>query len=242
MFLQHLVCVNDQNCSCGLKSNASFDSDDGVSDVHVASDAVLTSNAVDFIDSRNFVFILLSIDGNQFAFLEINGQLAFVLANYLAWIRLFRKCFIALQRFLSTNGCAPKSFVDGVLEFLEIGFISVFLQIVDFIFTREFHVTGWSNNLNFRSKNLECKVETHLVVPGSCGTMSHGIGTYLLGIVDDGNSLENTLRRDGNRICPVAKHVPKNHVANTLGVVVFRDIKCNVTLHAKALGLVGDDF
>ena len=86
---------------------------------------------------------------------------------------------------------APEALVDGIFHLLEIGLDAVFLQIVDLILAGESHVAGRGDDLDFGGEDLECEVETHLVVSGACRAVGHGIGSDLLGVFDDGDSLED---------------------------------------------------
>ena len=104
------------------------------------------------------------------------------------------------------------------------------LEIVDFILAGEGHVACRGDNLDFGRKNLESEVEAHLVVTGAGAAVSHIFRADALGIVDDGDSLENTLRADRDRVSAIAEHIAHNHIFDTLVVVFVCDVERGMSL------------
>ncbi len=96
-----------------------------------------------------------------------------------------------MESLLAADACAPEPLIDGVFHLLIVGLDAVLAQIVDFILAGEGHVAGRGDDFNLGSEYLECQVEAHLVVAGTCRTVCHGVGTDFLGIFDDGDGLED---------------------------------------------------
>lgn len=68
--------------------------------------------------------------------------------------------------------------------------------------------------------------------------MRNGIGTNLLGIARNGNSLEYTLRRHRDRIAIVTHNVAVNHILQRLLVILLCNVECYILLCAKLIGIL----
>ena len=86
------------------------------------------------------------------------------------------------------------------------------VQIIDFFFAAEGMVTGEGDDLLARGEDEECHVETNLVVACACASVGDGVGSNLVGITGDGDSLEDALGRNGDGVAIVSKNVAKDHV------------------------------
>ena len=97
--------------------------------------------------------------------------------------------------------------------------------------------------LDLGGQDLERQVEAHLVVAGARRTVGHAVGADLLGVFDDGDGLEDTLRADRNGIGAVAQDVAEDHVFDALLVVFLLDVERGVASRRPAPGrLLLDDF
>ena len=63
-------------------------------------------------------------------------------------------------------------------------------EVVDFILACEVHVASRGDDFDVWSKNLECKVESYLVVSGTCAAMGYILCANLFGVIDNGDGLE----------------------------------------------------
>ena len=115
-------------------------------------------------------------------------------------------------------------------------------QVVDFVFAREGHVAGRGDDLDPGSEDLERQVETYLVVSGAGGTVRHGIGPDLLGVLDDGDGLEDALGTHRDGIGSVSEDIPEDHVADALLVVLLFDVECGVLDGPELHGTLLDAF
>ncbi len=113
------------------------------------------------------------------------------------------------------------------------------LQIVNLILSGKGEVAGRGDYFNLRRKNLESKIETHLVVAGSCRTVGNGICTDFLGIFYCRDCLEDTLGTYGYRISAVAEHVARNHIFYTLVVVILSDVESGMRGGSETFRLFG---
>ena len=67
--------------------------------------------------------------------------------------------------------------------------------------------------------------------------MGDGIGTDLLGIACNGDGLEDTLRRNRNRIAVVAHYVAVNHILQRLLVVLLRNVERYILLGTETISI-----
>ena len=91
-------------------------------------------------------------------------------------------------------------------------------------------------------QDLERQVETHLIVAGARRTVGHIVGADLLGVLDDGDGLEDTLRADRNGIGAVAQDIAEDHVFDALLVILLLDVERDVARGAQRERLLLDDF
>ena len=68
--------------------------------------------------------------------------------------------------------------------------------------------------------------------------MCDGICTNLFGIASNGDSLEDTLRRNRDRITVVAQHITKNHVLERLLVILLCHVDGDVLDSAQLVGIL----
>ena len=108
------------------------------------------------------------------------------------------------------------------------------LEVVDLILAREGHIACRGDDLDLGGEDLERQVETHLVVTGTRRAVSHGIGADLLGVLDDGDGLEDTLRAYRDGVGAVTQDVTIDHVTDRLLVILLLDVERGV-LHGTQL-------
>ena len=65
-----MVRLNNKVWSSRLESYATLDTDDGIANVDIATNAVRTCNGVKRVDSLNWVRVSFSVDSLQLALLE----------------------------------------------------------------------------------------------------------------------------------------------------------------------------
>ncbi len=114
------------------------------------------------------------------------------------------------------------------------------LEVIDLVLTCECHVARGGNYLNFRSEDLECKVEAHLIIAGACRSVCHGVGADFLGVIYNRKCLEYAFGADADRICAVAEHVTGYHEAYAAVVIVVSDVEGGMRCRAETVCLVGD--
>ena len=158
------MCSDDQHGSSCFETDTAFDTDDGVAHVHVTSDTVCSSDFLYFLNSLDLVVEHFAIDSIQFTFLEFQFQLFAACLGYLFQISTFRQSLCRIQDFTSTDGSTPDTYVIRIFQFGEVGFESMFLQVIDFIVTAQCHVAGKCDDFHSGSHNQESHVETHLVI------------------------------------------------------------------------------
>ncbi len=141
-----------------------------------------------------------------------------------------------MKSFFTPNARSPKTFVDRIFHFFEISLIAVLFQIVDLVVAGQCHVACRSDDFNVRSHDLECKVETNLVVSGTGRSVGYGIRTDFLSIVDNGHCLKNTFGRYADRIGAVTENVTGDHIFDALVVIIFGDIQGSVRSGTEILG------
>ena len=66
--------LDDQLRSSGLKAYTSFDTDDRVAYVCVAADGIAGSNLLNLLDGLDLVVEVLTVDSDNFTFLELDLQ------------------------------------------------------------------------------------------------------------------------------------------------------------------------
>ena len=113
-------------------------------------------------------------------------------------------------------------------------------QVVDFVFAREGQVTRRGDDFDVGGQHLERQVEAHLVVARAGRTVGHGVGADLLGILDDGDGLEDALRADRDGVGAVAQDVAVDHEADALFVVLLLDVERGVLHGAQRQGALFD--
>lgn len=79
-------------------------------------------------------------------------------------------------------------------------------------------------------------------LPGARRTVRHIVGADLLGVLDDGDGLEDTLRADRNGIGAVAQDIAEDHVFDALLVILLLDVERDVARSAQRERLLLDDF
>ena len=135
------------------------------------------------------------------------------------------------QGFCPTNTGAPNTLVDGVFGFFPVPVVAVLDQVINLGLTRKLHVTDGRNDFQVLSQDVEGQVKTNLVVPCPGTAMCHCSSTNFLGIFGRFNGLEHPFGTYRQGIGVVAQHVSKNHVTNTLVVIIVQCIG-----HAETFG------
>ena len=113
-------------------------------------------------------------------------------------------------------------------------------EVVDLVFARQGHVARRGDDLDLGCQYLERQVEAHLVVAGARRAVGHAVGADRLGVFDDGDGLENTLRADRNGVGAVAQDVAVDHVFDALFVVFLLDVERGVLHGAQRQGAFFD--
>ena len=228
VFLQHFVCCDDEHgCGC-FESYASFDADDCVTDVHVATDGVWAGELFDASYCVYGVCEALSVDGDELSFFEVDGEATRFGGGHLCGVCFFGEGLFAVECFFASDACTPETFVDGVFHFLEVGLESVSAEVVDFVLAGEVHVTCGCDDFDFGGENLECEVEAYLVVSGACAAVCDAVCAYAFGVVDDGDGLEYSFAGYGYGVCSVAEDVSVYHVSDAFLVVFVGDVEGGV--------------
>ena len=158
----------------------------------------------------------------------------------LARVGLFGQRLLRAERLLAADRRAPEPLVDRVFHLLEVGLEAVLAEVVDLVFARQGHVARRGDDLDLGGEDLERQVEAHLVVARAGRTVGHGVGADLLGVFDDGDGLENTLRADRNGVGAVAQDVAVDHVFDALFVVFLLDVERGVLHGAQRQGAFFD--
>ena len=127
-------------------------------------------------------------------------------------VGILGKALSGVEQFATADRGAPDTYVVRILQFGEVGKESMLIEEVDLLLTRELLVACQGDNLHAGSHHEEGHVETDLVVAGTGRTVRNGIGTNLIGIAGDGDSLEDTLAGNGDGVTVVTQHVTENHV------------------------------
>ena len=133
-----------------------------------------------------------------------------------------------MESLLAANRGAPQTLVNRVLELGEVSFETVLLQVVDLILACECHIACRGDDADLGSQNLEGHIETYLVVTCACRAVCNVVGANLFGVLDDGDSLEDTLRRYRDGIGTVTQYVTEYHIFNALLVILLLDVECSV--------------
>ena len=92
--LQKTVGTDDQHRRSGFETDTAFDADDGISYVHVTSDAICATDLLHFADGLDLIFELLSVDRTDLALFEADAQLFRTGFLYLLEIGAFGSPFL----------------------------------------------------------------------------------------------------------------------------------------------------
>ena len=157
-----------------------------------------------------------------------------------ARVGLLGQRLLRAERLLAADRRAPEPLVDRVFHRLEVGLEAVLAEVVDLVFARQGHVARRGDDLDLGCQYLERQVETHLVVAGARRAVGHAVGADRLGVFDDGDGLENTLRADRNGVGAVAQDVAVDHVFDALFVVFLLDVERGVLHGAQRQGAFFD--
>ena len=106
------MCLDDKFGGSGLEAYATFDADDGVAHIAVASDGVRSTNLFYLLYGGNLVVKLLAIYSHNLALLE--GDLQFGLlvggGNVLE-VSLFGQTLCGVENFPTADAGAPDAYV-----------------------------------------------------------------------------------------------------------------------------------
>lgn len=73
MFFECMVCLENYHGSCGFKTHAALDANDGIAYVNVATQAIRTGNLLQVLDGFGRVAEALTIYFAQFSFFKMQG-------------------------------------------------------------------------------------------------------------------------------------------------------------------------
>ena len=238
VLLQQAVGLDDELRGSSLKANTTLDADDGIAYVAVATYAVSGSNLFYLLYCSHLVVKLLAVDSHNLALLKRNLQLRLVLTCHVLKVSLLGQTMCRVEYLAAADAGSPNAHVVRILKLGEVGKETVLIEVVYLLLTRESLVACKGDNLHTRCHNKEGHIETNLVVAGTCRTMCYGIGTNLLGVACNGNGLEDTLRRYGDRIAVITHHVAVNHILQRLLVILLCNVQCYVLFGAKLIGVL----
>ena len=162
--------------------------------------------------------------------------LAPILSNLLK-IGALAQSLGTVENLPSTDGSSPEAHVVGIFELGEVCLEAMSVEIIHLFTAAQGHVAGQGNDFDAGGHDHESHVEAHLVVAGSGRAMGYGIRFHFLGISSHSHSLENSLRRNRNRIGPVTKNVSEDHVPQTFGIIFFRNIEYRKLRGAEFIGV-----
>ena len=203
--------------------------------MHIATNAIARCDSLHRTNSIHLACVLLAIDGCNLTLDEANLERLLALGYHLRRVGVLRQCLLRAQGLLATDAGAPQTLVDRVLQLGEVGYIATLLQVVNLVLASEHHIACWGDNLNLGCHNLECKVETNLVVTRTSRTVCYAICTHLLGILDDSHRLEDTLRRYRDRVGTITQYISKDHILDAACIVLLGDVECCVLLRSKTI-------
>ena len=152
-------------------------------------------------------------------------------------VSLFGQSLCGVENLTAADTGSPNAYVVGILQFGEVGKESVLVQIVHFFLAAQRMVARQGDNLHAGSHHEESHIETDLVVAGTRRAVCDGIGTNLLGIAGNGDSLEDALRTDGDGVTVVAQHIAENHILQRLLVVFLRHVERHIFLCTQLVGV-----
>ena len=228
--------LDDKLWSCCLEADTTLDANDGIADIAVTANGIAGTNLFDLLDSLDLIVEVLAIDSIDFSFLKCNLQsLGWLLGCDMLEVSFLRQTLCRVEKLATTDGCSPKSYIIRILKFGEVGIESMLIEVINLLLTAQCLVTSHGYYLLTRRKDLECHIETNLVVTGSGTSVSNGIGSNLIGIAGNGDSLEDTLRRNGDWIAVITEDIAKDHELQRLLIVLLSNIKGDILLSAELI-------
>ncbi|CCY55282.1 unknown [Bacteroides eggerthii CAG:109] len=156
--------TDNQHGSGGFKTHTTFNADNRVAYVHIASDAVGRTDFLYFLNSLDGIVECFVVDGLKFTFLKGEAQLFAALFGAMFQVGAFRKSLCGIQNLAAANGGAPQTYIIGIFQFGEVGCETMFVQVVYLFLTAQCHVACQGDDFHTRSHDEESHVETYLVV------------------------------------------------------------------------------
>ena len=104
--------LDDELRGCSLKAHTSFDADNGVAHVCVASDGVRSSNLLYLLNGGYLVVKLLVVDSNNLTLVECYFQCSLLfLCGYMLEISLLGQSLCRVEQFAAADTCSPNTYV-----------------------------------------------------------------------------------------------------------------------------------
>ena len=74
MFFEHVVRLDDQHRSCSFETNTAFDTDNGITHMHITTDCIRSSNSMQSLNGSDAVIVTFAVQSNELALLESQGN------------------------------------------------------------------------------------------------------------------------------------------------------------------------
>ena len=238
IFLKETVSADDEHGGSCLEANTPLDADDGITHMAVTSDTVGSTNLLHLLDGLYLVIIVYTVHRTEFSLLKSKTEHFGSLLRHVLQVGRFGQSLCRVQYLASADGSSPDAHVVRVLQFREVRIITVGIEVVHLLLTREVAVTGQGNDFHTGCHHQEGHVETYLVIAGTRRTMCYGIGSNLLGIACYGQRLEDALRAHRNGVTVVSQHIAKHHVFQGLLVVLLCHVQRHIFHCAQLVGIL----